>query len=70
MAFYSTCMLQIALQLAEHDEVYADMACRFLDHFIAISQEINGDNGGLFLKFTFSFYFTFCQFTFTSLLGL
>ncbi|MCU0507197.1 MAG: glucosidase [Anaerolineae bacterium] len=37
MAFYSQCMLQIAIELAEHDPAYEDMALKFLQHFLRIA---------------------------------
>jgi hypothetical protein len=36
MAFYSQCMLQIALELALHDAVYEDLAAKFYEHFLWI----------------------------------
>jgi hypothetical protein len=36
MAFYSQCMLQIALELALHDPVYEDLAAKFYEHFLWI----------------------------------
>ena len=41
MAFYCGTMLAIALELATHDEVYEDLASKFFEHFIAISDAIN-----------------------------
>src|SRR5271170_2878580 len=37
MAFYCLCMLDISLILTEHDPMYEEMACRFLEHFLWIS---------------------------------
>ena len=37
MAFFSQNMLQIALELAMQDEVYAEMALKFLEHFFWIA---------------------------------
>jgi hypothetical protein len=37
MAFYSLTMLQIALELAEHDPVYTDLAVKFVQHFLYIA---------------------------------
>jgi hypothetical protein len=37
MAFYSQCMLQIALELALHDPVYEDLAMKFYEHFLWIA---------------------------------
>ena len=47
MAFFATCMLDIALELAAYDPVYEDMASKFFEHFIAIADAMNkmGDSG-------------------------
>ena len=37
MAFYCQNMFQIALELAPHDDVYEDMAGKFLEHFFSIA---------------------------------
>jgi hypothetical protein len=37
MAFYCLCMLEIALILTEYDEMYEDIAYRFLEHFVWIT---------------------------------
>ena len=51
MAFYCTVMLDIALELACHDSAYVGLASKFLDHFVAISDAMEGiggkDEGGL-----------------------
>ncbi len=41
MAFYCGTMLTMALELAEHDETYEDLASKFFEHFISISSAIN-----------------------------
>jgi hypothetical protein len=41
MAFYCTTMLAIALELAEYDPVYEDMASKFFEHFVAIADAMN-----------------------------
>ncbi len=41
MGFYCTTMLQIALELALHDPSYEDVASKFFEHFIFISNAIN-----------------------------
>ena len=41
MAFYCGTMLSIALELAIHDRAYEDVATKFFEHFIAISDAIN-----------------------------
>jgi hypothetical protein len=49
MALYCQWMLQIAVELAEHDPPYADMALKFITHFmwIAIALDPPGPNPGL-----------------------
>lgn len=48
MAFYCGTMLSIALELAKSDSAYADMASKFLDHFVRITDAINTlDGSGL-----------------------
>jgi Glycosyl hydrolase family 63 C-terminal domain len=44
MAFYALSMLNIALVLAEHDDVYEDIATKFFEHFAAITDGV-ADNG-------------------------
>lgn len=46
MAFYCQVMLQIALELAEHDKVYEEMAIKFAQHFFWIASAIAGEGGG------------------------
>jgi hypothetical protein len=45
MAFYCVHMLSISLELARSDDVYQDLASKFLEHFGAISLAINGAGG-------------------------
>ena len=45
MAFYCVHMLSMALELARDEEIYEDMASKFLEHFGAISRAINGFGG-------------------------
>ncbi|HVY23131.1 MAG TPA: hypothetical protein VG962_07245 [Steroidobacteraceae bacterium] len=47
MAFYCIHMLSMSLELARHDDVYEDIASKFLEHFGAITHAINhaGGNG-------------------------
>jgi hypothetical protein len=40
MAFYALAMLRAALVLAEHDDVYEDIATKFLEHFAMITDGI------------------------------
>jgi Mannosylglycerate hydrolase MGH1-like glycoside hydrolase domain len=41
MAFYCGTMLSIALELAEHDPAYEDIASKFFVHFVAIADAMN-----------------------------
>ena len=41
MAFFSQCMLEIAIELAQHDPVYEDMAMRFVQHFLRIGSAMD-----------------------------
>jgi hypothetical protein len=41
MAFYCSTMLEIALELAEHDPSYEDIASKFFEHFVAIADAMN-----------------------------
>jgi hypothetical protein len=43
MALYCQNMLQIALELAEHDPVYLEQAATFLEHFFWIALAVQGD---------------------------
>jgi hypothetical protein len=47
MAFYCSTMLAIALELAEGDPAYEDIASKFFEHFVAIADAMNhlGGNG-------------------------
>ena len=45
MAFYCLTMLAIALELAQDDAVYEDVASKFFEHFIAIADAINTVGG-------------------------
>ncbi|MBI1368940.1 MAG: glucosidase [Planctomycetes bacterium] len=45
MAFYCATMLSIALELAQHDPVYEDMASKFFEHFVAIVEAMNSLGG-------------------------
>jgi hypothetical protein len=41
MAFYCATMLSMALELARHDPAYEDVASKFFEHFVAISDAMN-----------------------------
>ncbi len=45
MAFYSVTMLSMALELASEDRAYADMASKFFEHFVRITDAINTLDG-------------------------
>ena len=45
MAFYCVHMLSMALELARKDDVYQDLASKFVEHFTAISSAINNFGG-------------------------
>jgi mannosylglycerate hydrolase MGH1-like protein len=45
MAFYSVTMLAMALELAKDDPAYEDMASKFFEHFVAITDAMNGVGG-------------------------
>jgi hypothetical protein len=45
MAFYCATMLSMALELAKEDPAYEDVASKFFEHFIAITDAINSLDG-------------------------
>src|SRR5918993_2304866 len=45
MAFYCNTMLSMALELAQHDSAYEDVASKFFEHFVAITDAINSLGG-------------------------
>ncbi len=45
MAFFCVQMLMIALELAQDDPVYEDLASKFFDHFVRITHAINEAGG-------------------------
>ena len=45
MAFYCGTMLSMALELAEHDPAYEDIASKFFEHFVAIADAMNNLGG-------------------------
>ncbi|KAI1316520.1 hypothetical protein EDD11_009859 [Mortierella claussenii] len=46
MAFFSLCMLHIALELAKRNPAYEDIASKFLEHFFHISDAMTYHSGG------------------------
>jgi mannosylglycerate hydrolase MGH1-like protein len=50
MAMYALNLMRIALELAQHNHVYEDIASKFLEHFLGISEAMStlaADGGGL-----------------------
>ncbi|MEM6690274.1 MAG: glucosidase, partial [Planctomycetota bacterium] len=45
MAFYCGSMLRMALELAEDDPAYGDMASKFFEHYVAIAEAMNTIDG-------------------------
>ncbi|HEU4430911.1 MAG TPA: glucosidase [Myxococcota bacterium] len=45
MAFFSATMLAIALELAQEEPIYEDMASKFFEHFVAIVDAMNTRHG-------------------------
>jgi hypothetical protein len=45
MAFYSVTMLAMALELAQEDPIYEDMASKFFEHFVSIVDAMNTHHG-------------------------
>lgn len=41
MAFYAGIMLDMAIEIAQHDSAFQDMAAKFLEHFMMIVEAIN-----------------------------
>jgi hypothetical protein len=46
MAMYCLNLLRIALELAQHNNVYEDIATKFFEHFLDIASAINGAEDG------------------------
>ncbi len=57
MAFYCGNMLSMALELAREDPTYEDMASKFLDHFVRITDAINTQGGSGLWDEQEGFYF-------------
>jgi hypothetical protein len=45
MAFYCLRLLEMAIELARHNDAYQDIASKFFEHFVAISDAINHIGG-------------------------
>jgi len=41
MAFFSQCMLQMSVELAQHDPVYENLAVKFFEHFVWIASAMD-----------------------------
>ena len=52
MAFFACIMLDIAMELAEYDHVYEDMASKFFEHFVSIADAMNtmGQTGNIYYQ--------------------
>ncbi len=57
MAFYCLTMLSIALELAQENPVYEDMASKFFEHFVFISDAMNDLGGAGLWDETDGFYY-------------
>jgi hypothetical protein len=57
MAFYCLTMLAMALELAQEDPVYEDVASKFFEHFIAIADAMNSLGGTGLWDETDGFYY-------------
>jgi hypothetical protein len=57
MAFYAGTMLSMALELAQTDPEYEDMASKFFEHFVAIVDAMNGLGGSGLWDETDGFYY-------------
>jgi hypothetical protein len=45
MAMYSLNLMRIALELAQHNHIYEDIATKFFDHFLQIAEAMSGRSG-------------------------
>ncbi|MEY4488014.1 MAG: hypothetical protein RIQ79_522, partial [Verrucomicrobiota bacterium] len=57
MAFYCSTMLAMALELAQGDPSYEDIASKFLEHFLAIADAMNSLGGNGLWDETDGFYY-------------
>jgi Glycosyl hydrolase family 63 C-terminal domain len=57
MAFYCGSMLRMALELAEDDQAYGDMASKFFEHYVAIAEAMNSMDGSGLWDETDGFYY-------------
>ncbi|KAK3587627.1 hypothetical protein CHS0354_032834 [Potamilus streckersoni] len=58
MAHFSLCMLEMCVILAQHDNVYDDLALFFINHFIRIAEAVNMciEDGGLWHEVDHFYY--------------
>ncbi len=57
MAFYCGAMLRIAMELAEDNLAYGDMASKFFEHYVAIAEAMNSMDGTGLWDDTDGFYY-------------
>ncbi len=57
MAFYCGTMLRMAIELADENEAYGDMASKFFEHYIAIAEAMNSMDGSGLWDETEGFYY-------------
>jgi hypothetical protein len=57
MAFYCLTMLSIALELAQENQVYEDLASKFFEHFVRIADSMNNMGGTGLWDATDGFYY-------------
>ncbi|KAA5542725.1 glucosidase [Roseiconus nitratireducens] len=57
MAFYCGTMLRMAIELAEDNEAYGDMASKFFEHYVAIAEAMNCMDGTGLWDETEGFYY-------------
>ena len=57
MAFYCLTMLSIALELAQENQVYEDLASKFFEHFVRIADAMNNLGGTGLWDATDGFYY-------------
>ncbi len=57
MAFYCGTMLRMAIELAEENEAYGDMASKFFEHYVAIAEAMNSMDGSGLWDETEGFYY-------------
>ncbi len=57
MAFYCGCMLQMALELANDNQAYSDMASKFFEHYVDIAEAMNTLHGSGLWEDNDGFYY-------------